>query len=430
MTEGCRQGSLREIAKTFVFVSFAVFAIQAAFANPLQITAKVDEKYSDNVSLQNDNPRSDLEHSVGLSLKHQSDPGICNSLLSLDLGFTHYQRHTYGDQTQTIGHWNGNCQLRGGFSWLARDNINQVTINKTQASTPNNQTRRNFFSTGPQYVWLVSPRDKVSTTVFFQKTNYSGGVLSNARHYVGSSTYTHQLDSSFSLGLGGRIDRGELDNGQNIVSRSGNIQFQKNFATTLATGSFGYSKLTDTNNGFTTHNSGAVWSLRLDRQLNYASSWYLDYGRELTDTTSQTAITIAGLNFNLAQTTAVRVTHWQTGIKKKFLGGGTVNISAGQQVSAYLQSGYTEKSTNASAIFSEPVSDILSASINIAASHDTYPEKSLIDNTYQGSVGLEYRRTRQLTFNVRLGRNQRAANIDANCYKENWIMAGALYRFE
>lgn len=400
-----------------------------AVADPLQIGVGYDERYSDNINLSANDPKSDFLDEPFLTLNQKTDPGVCGSDLNAQARYIHYQRNTYSDRTEINGSWLGNCDITNSLTWTASDHISEQTVNTNLPSTPNNQTRQNVFSTGPQYLWRISNRDQLLTSAQAQRTTFSGQSQSNAKHYIGNADYTHQVSPGLSIGTGGSINRGELDDGQTITVRSGNVNFQKSFITTKVTGKFGYSWLTDEYQGTTSHNKGVTWSLRLDRQLSGKSRWYAEYARELTDTSSAYVFQVAGLTFNLAQSTAVRVTHWTTGYTQTFSSGGSLNLSLGQQISDYLEQNYTEKTTSGSIQYSQPIVTNLSGTATVSAGHQSNDLTQLSYHTYGGSVGLNYQRTRQLSFRLQVGRQQRVAEANNDGYQENWAMVGAKYLF-
>jgi len=425
------QGRKKELfwSGRLAVAALALFVAQNGVADPVHLGLRIQERFSDNIRLSHTNTESDLEHQAILSISHQTNPGPCGSSLAADLGFIHYQKGTYSDQGNINGNWNGSCQLTDSLQWTASDNVSQETVNTAQASTPDNQTRRNLFSTGPRYLWLISPRDQLLTTAQFQKTNYTGLSQSNAKHYIGSSTYSHQVSPTLSMGLGASVDRGELDTGETITRRSGHFQSSKTFATTTFSGNVGYSELADSFSGITNTYTGLTWNLRLDRDMTRARHWYAEYGRELTDTSSNYVVQVAGLFFNLAQTQAVQVTHWQTGIKQTLTGDGTLSLSLGQQDTEYLRAGNTEKKSNATFSLSQPLITNLSALVSLSAEHQSYSLSDVSYNLYGGSLGLSYQRSQQLSLDMRIGRNQRAASPDSGSYQENWALIGFNYAF-
>lgn len=415
--------------KGLVLALFSLAIVQRVNADPVKLGLRLNERYSDNVDRRSSNPKSDLEHRATLSIRQKTSPGPCGSDLNADIGYVHYQKHTYADQADTNGNWDGFCHFTQNLQWRASDNISQQTLNTAQPSTPNNQTRRNFFETGPQYLWPITHRDQLLTSAQYQQTNYTGEAQSNAKHYMGSTNYSHQVSPTLSMGLGGTYDRGRLDTGETITRRSGNFNTSKTFAETKFSGSLGYSELEDNYNGISSKNSGVIWNLRLDRQMTEARSWYAQFGREYTDTSSAYAIQVAGLLFNNQQTSAVKVTHWRSGINQNFIGGASLGFSVGQQYSDYLRYGYTQKDSSANLTLSQRLTPTLSGRVNVGAGHVMDGLKQISYNDYNGSLGLSYHRTKQLSLNMEVGRNQRTGSQNTTTYKEDWVMVGVNYAF-
>lgn len=406
-----------------------VLVVNYANADPLQIGIGLEERYSDNINLSASDPKSDLLDEATLSLNQKTDPGVCGSNLDAQARYIHYQSNTYADHTNLNGSWKGNCNITDSLQWLASDYVTEQTLNTNQPSTPNNQTRENIFSTGPQYLWRISPRDNVMMLAQAQRTTFAGQSQNNSKHYIGNANYSHQVSSNLVIGTGGSINRGDLDNGQTLTIKSANVNFQKSFITTKVSGQFGYSWLNNDYQGLSSQNKGATWSIRVDKQLSKLSHWYAQYARELTDTSSSYAFQFAGLTFNVAQTTAVQVTHWRTGYNQGFTNEGKFGLSVGKQKSVYVEQGYTDQLYDANMSYSQPIVTNLSGSMTLSGGHQSDDLSGQSYNIYSGSVALDYRRTRQLSFKFGIGRKQRAGGISGDNYQENWAMVGANYLF-
>lgn len=413
--------------------------VTPAHADPIQLAVGQQERYSDNIRLSHTSTESDLESRTYLSIKQHSGQGKCQSDVNGEIGYRQYLNNSYSDQMDANAGMGGNCTIADGFSWNAKDHIAQVPQNSALPNTPNNSVRRNIFSTGPQWLWLMNPRDSLSLSSTYGTTNYWGasqpasttnltGQRNNHR-VTGSATFKHRVDPSLWFGVGGNLSR-TFFNDEIISQRSGNLLFDKNFAATEFSGSVGYSRLEDSYQGVTNTSSGPVWHLNLKRQVNEHSSWHLSYGQEYTDSSSSYVVQIAGLNFNYQQTSAVKVTTYRAGYNNQFSDGSQLGVGLGRTEQNYLLTATRDTTDSANVSLTRPVAAEWTATAGLGYQHEHFGLRNTTNDTYNGYVGTQYQRTRSLSFNARIGHNLRSSNQSDLAYAENFALVGVRYNFQ
>lgn len=410
-----------------------------AHADPIKLGIGQQEKYSDNIRLSHTNQQSDLESRTYVTIDQQSKQGTCQSKVNGELGFREYMNQTYSNQVDANAGLSGVCQNASGLGWKASDHISEVPQNSSLPSTPNNTIKRNIFSTGPQWLWQMNPQDSLSLSSSYEQTNYWGQNQAlasrvnrsdrNNHRVLGSASFLHQLDQTFSLGLGGNVSKAYFNDGETITQNAENLLFNKQFAETALNGSVGYSRLEDRYHGTPNVSSGPVWQLSLDRTINEHSKWFFSYGRSYTDTSSTYALQIAGFNFNYQQTTAVRVTTYRAGYNNQLTDGSQFSASVGRDESRFLLLGEQDVTDSLDLNYQRPLAQLWTGTVGLGYQHEHFGVRSLTNDTYNAYVGTRYQPSRTLSFDARIGHNLRHSSESALAYAEDFVMLGVRYQF-
>ena len=407
-----------------------------ALARPVEITAGLNNRFSDNIRRSADNEQSDVETRATLGMNYQSDPGTCNTALSGNLGYGYWWDKSYDARTYTDLGFNGNCKIADRLLWRLSDELHDVTLNTRAADTPDNSTRKNVVSTGPQYTVRLGALDQVILSAAFENTRYfknsqtsSNVSQSGSNRVIGSAAWNHLFDPTLTAGLSVSTNRARLDNNEDIDRNTASATFSKAWPATRLNGSLGVSELTRSQKGVSQTSQGVVGSLSLRRQINPSVDFYLDLNRELTDQNSNYNVQYQGYSFNLQETTGVKVTTVRTGISKRFSDGSNLDTSLGADRSEYLRSGDQEDRTSLAVNYNRPVTTQLSMNLATRLSYLKFDQGSQDDRIVNLSAGLTYEASRRLNVVGRIGHESRTSDAAAQEYQENWISLGLNYRF-
>lgn len=417
-------------AGAIVSASLALYWPQHASADPLRLTSGLQERYSDNVRLTHNHTKSDLMSRAYIGFSQHADPGVCNSDLSGELGYKTYLQNTYSDQSDVSLNWDGNCQVTDGLYWTVSDHASEVPRNSTQPNTPDNTTRRNYFSTGPRYTWRITPRDTMSFTGLYTNTRYSSSQNNSSHGTKGDVSYRRQLDPTLAAGLSGEVTDTKYDNkDEEINIRSLSLTFDKQFPETHISGSAGYQTLDDKLNGNTSTSSGVIWNGRIDRTITETSSWYFMIARNYTTTSSDYPIVIAGLLFNYQDTSAVRVTSYSTGYDNTWSSGTVLNVNLFRHESDYLLNHNTDVDNGISTKITQGITERMTGDLTLGYTRQKSDRAGTTNNTVDTAAGISYQRTKALSVSFRVGHNLRHSNVTTDQYAENWALIGLQYRF-
>lgn len=398
-------------------------------ARPVEMTAGLDNRFSDNMRKSADNEQSDVETRATLGIDYQSDPGTCNAALSGNLGYGYWWDNSYDAKTYTDLGFDGNCRVTDRLLWRLSDELHDVTRNTRVADTPDNTTRKNVVSTGPQYTIRLGDLDQVILSAAFENTEYDQNSEPDSNRVIGSAAWNHLFDPTLTGGLSVSTNRASLDTGEDIDRNSASVTFSKAWPATRVDGSLGVSELKSTC-GTTSQTSQAfIGNLSLRRQINPSADFYLDLSRELTDQNSTYDVQYDGYTFNLQQTAGVKVTTVRTGVTKRYSDGSNLDTAISADRSEYLLSGDQEDRTSLTVNYNRPVATQLSLNLATRLSYLKFDQDNRDDRIVNLSAGLTYQASRQFNVIGRIGHNDRTSDEASQEYQENWISLGLQYQF-
>lgn len=431
MTEGLPGPNHSIIKRSYVPLVLMIAGFFPTFVNadPLQLSAGVQERYSDNVRLTSHNKKSDLQTRTYVSFSQQSTPGNCQSSLGGQVGYSSYLNGTYSNQTDANANWDGSCLIGHGFSWVALDNISQVPTDSSQPDTPSNSNRRNIFSTGPSWSWRINPTNFLSLSSKYENTDFSDPTQRDSHRIKSDANLTHLVDDTLSVSVGGNTSDTKYDDGEKLRSRGANVGLTKSFATTRVSVTAGYTSLDDVLDGNTSNFGGVTWSANITRNITENSQWYFSYSRDYTDTSSSYVLTIAGLNFNYRQTSAVRVTSYRTGYTNNWSDGSTLGIRLGRDESYYLLTSSKDTTDSVDVSLSRPLAAQWTATTGVIYERQSFGLQDTKNDTYNAYIGTQYQRTQALSFTGRIGHNLRHSSDSTAGYAENFVLVGLRYAF-
>lgn len=412
-----------------VLCCLMVLAMPMVQAEPVSITGSLDSRFSDNMRRTSDNEESDIETRVSIGFQHVKDPGKCNSSLDGRVGYGYWLDDTYDPEVYTDVGFQGDCELAQGLTWMLSDRLNDVSQDSRRPDVPDNSTRKNVFTTGPQYSLYLSQRDQLRFSLQYQNTEFEEPEQNDSDRIIGAATWNHLFSSTSSGGVSASSNQAELDNGVEIDRDTVSLIFSRNWSTTDLQGSVGFSEIETTFGTGSQKSDGLVGDLSIDREISPSADFFFTFSRELTDQSSDFDFQFGDFEFNLTETEALEVTAISTGIEKQFSDGTGINVGANGSRSEYLGSELQEDRIGLSAIGSRPINSRVSLTSSLRLDYLTFEEDDSDDSIVGFDVGISYTLSRDLGVNARVGHERRSSDVSSREYQENWILVGLSYRF-
>lgn len=397
-------------------------------ARPIELTAGFENRVSDNARQSSLDEKSDVESRFTLGVDYQSDPGVCGASLGGSVGYGYWWNNSYSARNYTDLSFDGNCQVSDRLVWQLSDELHDVTQNTRLADTPDNTTRKNVVSTGPQYTLRFGALDQVVLSAAYENTEYAEVTEPDSNRIIGTAAWNHLFDPTLTGGLSLNASRANLDTGEDIDRNSASVTFKKKWQASQASGSLGVSELKTTFRDMSQTSNAWVGRLSIRRQVNPSADVYLDLSRELTDQNTNYNVQFDGYSFNLQETAGVKVTSVRTGITKRFSDGSSLDTSLSADQSYYLRSGNQEDSTALAVYFDRPIITHLTLNLAAGVSYLKFDQDNRDDRILDLSTGLTYQVSRRLSLVGRIGHHDRTSDVADQEYTENWILLGLSYR--
>ncbi len=114
----------------------------------------------------------------------------------MGLGYGYWHDDAFDSEVYTNGTLQGQCELARGLVWQASDTVSQVTRDNRQASTQDNQTRKNVFSTGPVYVLQLTQVDQMQFSAAYENTQFEEQEEPDSEGVTGKVAYNNTLSET------------------------------------------------------------------------------------------------------------------------------------------------------------------------------------------------------------------------------------------
>ena len=407
----------------------ATLALSAPLARAnLELYAGQDAMFSDNARKTASNETSDVESRTFIRGSYQSDPGKCMASFTGLLGYSTWLDDAFGSETDANMDLASLCELAQGLSWSLDNNLRDVTRDTTASDTPDNTTRKNLFSTGPNYVLRLGPVDSLVFNGRYENTEYDEPEETDSERYVGSTGWNHAFSQALTAGLSSSFSQTEFDTGAEVEVVSLRTTFSKRWATAQLSGSLGVSEIETTFGNGSQKSDGLVGEMDLSRELNPSTNWYLRAARELTDRSSSFDIRFEDFEFNLNDSISVETTTLATGLSKRFSDQSTLNLEIYANQSDLLETNDTEESTGFEIGYTRPLAERLDGSARLGYEYSAFEQDQSDDQQARFELGLDYEATRDLSIRGRLGHERKTSDVPSREYDENWITLGVEYR--
>lgn len=411
-------------------LAVAVLGSSAVMADPVQVGVSLTNRYSDNMNASRDNPQSDVETRANITIEHQAQPGRCETGLGADIGYGVFSQDTFDSTLYTQADATGECQLTDRLSWYLSDSLRDVRQSSTQPTRPDNTTRRNIVSTGPDYQLRLGRRDTWRLSSRYQNTTFDDRDQRDSDRVSASTAWTHQFSPRLSGGLQATGERVEYDSGEEVDSQTGTVFFSRQYQVTSISGSYGVTRQETRFRNVDITTTGTVGDLRVDRQVNSSTSAFLDLSRQITDQTSGFDLQFGDFSFSSQQSTTVEVTALEAGTQTRFSDGGTLGVTLGGSRSDYIRSDTEEESGYGVVRYARPVTPLLTFSTQGRYRVIRYAINETEDQVANGEVGLIWNLTRAFRIASYVGHERRFSDVSNREYTENWVSVSLNYQFQ
>ncbi|PXX90734.1 hypothetical protein DIT71_09305 [Marinobacter vulgaris] len=427
MDERYRSGKIRWIIS--VGAGLLLLGSGPAIGATSSLSGGIDNRYSDNSRRVESNPESDLETRVNLNYQYLSDPGRCTSSVDMGLGYGYWHEDTFDPEVYTNGSLSGQCELTDGLVWQASNRISQVTQDTRQATTRDNQTRKNVFSTGPVYTMRLTQVDQLQFSAAYENTEFEEPEEPDSDRVTATAAYNHSFSETLQGGLSASAERTELDTEEELDRESVSATFSKTWATTRISGSIGVNQLETRLGSQEVSSDGITGSLNIVRTINPTSTFTLNANRRLTDQTSTLGFQFEDFNFNLTETSAVEVTVVSAGYNTRFSDGSSFSTGLTASRSDFIRTDNREERIGIDARYSRPVTELLSWFTDAGYERRSFEEDDTEDDLLGLSLGLDYQLTTRMGISSAIGHQKKTSDIQSREYDENWVRVSLNYQF-
>jgi len=170
-------------------------ACHLAFANELKTTIGVDAEYSDNSQLLPKGQEvSDTMITPGIDVDYVLDYASFDAQLTYGATREHYTQETFDDRTWIVGEgtftWN---MVDQHLYWDFYQNSNRLMINSVEPDTPDNQTKRHIFVTGPRLRINPDSKKHIDVSANYVSTTFDATTIVDTEQAVGRLVFVNQF---------------------------------------------------------------------------------------------------------------------------------------------------------------------------------------------------------------------------------------------
>ena len=199
----CRRHALRRGPWRWSLVTLPVLLLGVRPVLALDVHGGVSthSQYTDNSRRTHTQQEHDWIHTPQIDLSVEQK----NRAFEVNAGYRlekrQYANNTFSDDTLFTGSSRLDAQVFGDtMRWFLQHNRNQSAVDTRAQNVPTNQQVTNSISSGPQFRWALTARDRVDATLQYQSINASRTSNDSARIALDAQA-RHQLDEQSSIGL-------------------------------------------------------------------------------------------------------------------------------------------------------------------------------------------------------------------------------------
>ena len=405
------------------------FVSLTAIADPVRLVVGQTMQATNNAAkVQKEDRQDDIKSRTYLNANYENNEGQCVGGLSGSIGYTVWSDDSFDDETDAQLDALGRCELTEGLSWSVSNNLREVTQDTSSSDTPDNRTRKNLLSTGPNYLLRLSAVDTLSFEARYENTEFSEPEERDSERVIGTTGWSHLFSATLNGGLSLSLSDTEYDTGATIDVRTVQVTFGKRWATASLSGALGTSEIETEFGASSSTSRGSVGNLEFIREINGSAEWYLRGARELTDSTSSFDIRFEEFEFNLTESLAVETSSLEAGLNKRFSSGSSLSAAVFANRSDYLDSNEEEQSTGVRLSASKPLSQLLTLVAKYGYRYTTFEKDKSEDEQLNIDMGLNYQASRRLSVYASVGYEEKGSDVEARKYEENWALVGLEYQ--
>ncbi|WP_166646072.1 outer membrane beta-barrel protein [Halospina denitrificans] len=406
-----------------------LWPMAVAWADPATVDVFANSRYSDNINKREENTEEEFEDRVGIGISKITRPGTCEGSLNGDVAFVTYRNDTNDDEFSGTVDANGVCEPNRNFRWSARDTLRDVRTTTQAADSPANRERRNVFSTGPTFTIHPGRRDNLSLDVEYQMTRFQESTDDDSDRLTTTGRWQHLFTSTLNGGLA--VSRSDIEfrqTDEELTRDNANAFFSWQRPNGQWSGELGYSWLESERGVVINETNGLTGRLRYSHQWDAGTSAFGEVRRSITDVSTDLDVRIPGLDLNLTETSAVIVTAVTAGISQQWTARTSSDASFSGIQQEFDRAGITEERFSMGLGVNHRISDNFSGRASTGYVREDFGTGVDPVGTARAELGVDYQRTRDLSFNAGIGHEIRdVVGGPGNEYHENWAQIGVRY---
>lgn len=420
-----RNGTIRAVFGAVLTLS----PMAVAWANPATVDVFANTRYSDNIDKRQNNTEDDFEHRVGIGINKTTRPGTCEGAVGGDVAFVTYQQGTNSDTVSATVDANGVCEPNRNVRWSARNTLRDVRTTTRVPDAPANRQRRNVFATGPTLTIYPGQRDNLSLDVEYQMTRFQDSTENDSDRVITTGRWQHRVNPRLNGGLA--VSRSDIEfrqTGQELTQDNANLFFSWRRPNGEWRAEAGYSWQESRQGILTNETDGFTGQLRYSHNWGKGTTAFGEVRRSITDVSTDLDVRIPGLDLNLTETSAVKVTALTAGISQQWTVRTSSDLSLSGTEQEYERSGATEQRATAEFGIRHRLTALFSGRISTGYDREDFGDGNDEVDTIRGRLELNHQRTRDLSMNLSTGYETRyVVGGPGNEYDETWIQIGVRY---
>lgn len=274
---------LQGLSRLVFIWAIVILSLGDAVALRLDYGTSATMSYSDNINQASENKQEEWVGSgnIGVTVDQESGPIIIDA--NAFLRYEDFVNDTFSDRF--LFSLNNQAEWRitpERFSWTLEDYYTQVSVDAVDPATPDNTQNTNAFSTGPNLVLRLSPRNKLEAGLRYEDIYFEDSDADNIRYSVFASwLLTLTSTREFSVNLSGeKVDFDDEELNDNFTREDYSFAFATRYpryAFRVELGGTHIQSNSDSTTGYLA-NAAYTWN------LTSLSTVAISVGSQLTDT--------------------------------------------------------------------------------------------------------------------------------------------------
>ncbi|UZE97964.1 outer membrane beta-barrel protein [Alkalimarinus alittae] len=408
-------------------VLLSVSLVAGVSADPGTLELGLTTEYTDNARKSASGEVEDYKNSASIRINKSDQFGRLDSSIVGELEYYTYANDTYSNNLDSNLLWDASYNIRPGtLTWGISDELSEVTIDSSEADTPDNRTTRNIFTTGPSYTKQLSKVDTLNLTAEYQRLDFKTEGDDNDR-YRFISSLAHQFTAQQQASINYDWTKTLFGSDRELYRNELSLSYSYSYLTYYFNGSYGITHLKGSTRTTTQETDSNTWNATLRTDLTRTSNLSLTFNRELNDTLSGFDQRYEDTVINISTTSVVLLTEWSVNYQKTFSNNASFDGKIFHNISDYLIDKSSEERNGVELGYSYPLYSRLTLGFNAEYEQIDYDPSAREDEKYDLSIGTSYEYIRDLFFTVEIARTEQESNSPTNEYQENRVMLGVRY---